>query len=457
MRGGEGRSTVLLTLAVFLLLTAYYIIKPVREALILAGGGAAVKSYAAAGQAALLLLTVPVYARLAGRLPRRRLLTVVTWFFTACLVGFYLLAQARVPLGVPFFLWVGIFNYTIIAQFWSLANDLHTPEAGKRLFAILGFGASAGAVFGSWVTERLIEPVGMFQLLLVSAGLLVASLLLSLAAERRVAASSVPGGDVEPAPDAGLGDEGVFHVMRGSRYLQLLAWMTLLTNLVNTTGEYMLGDLVTRTAREAALAGGATGEAVQAAMGTSIGAFYAGFFKIVNIVGLVTQLFLVSRLVKYLGVRICLLILPLIAMGGYGVLLAFPVLGVVRWAKTAENATDYSLQNTVRNMLWLPTSRQEKYKAKQFVDTFCVRVGDMLSAAVVFVGTHWVAAGLAHFAAFNLVLVVAWLTVAVVIGRRFQRLTTDQTGLIVPTTTAAPLLSVFPSLARVSMINSIAA
>jgi AAA family ATP:ADP antiporter len=132
--------------------------------------------------------------------------------------------------------------------------------------------------------------------------------------------------------------------------------------------------------------------------------------------------------VKYLGVRVCLLILPVIALGGYGLLLFFPVLSVVRWAKTAENATDYSLQNTVRNMLWLPTSRQEKYKAKQFVDTFCVRVGDMLSAAVVFMGTRWAAAELAHFAAFNLVLVAAWLAVAVLIGRQYRRLTADQTA-----------------------------
>ncbi len=424
VHAGEGRSTVLLTLSVFLLLTAYYIIKPVREALILAGGGAEIKSYASAGQAALMLVTVPAYALLAGRLPRRGLLSVVTVFFTACLVVFYLLAQARVPLGVPFYLWVGVFNYTIIAQFWSLANDLHTPEAGTRLFAILGFGASAGAVFGSWVTELLIEPVGIYQLLLLSAGLLVASLMLSLAAERRRGQANAATPAAAAPTTEPMGETGVLDLMRASRYLQLLAWLTLLTNLVNTTGEYMLGEMITRWAREAALAAGAVGdEAVSAAMGPFIGNFYAGFFKIVNIVGLVTQLLLVSRLVKYLGVRICLLILPLIALGGYGLLLLYPVLGIVRWAKTAENATDYSLQNTVRNMLWLPTSREEKYKAKQFVDTFCVRLGDMLSAAVVFVGNHWLAASIGHFAGFNLVLVALWLVCAVVLGRAFRRLT----------------------------------
>lgn len=424
VKPGEGRSTILLTLAVFLLLTSYYIIKPVREALILAGGGAAVKSYASAGQALLLLITVPAYARMASRLPRRRLLTVVTLFFAACLVAFYLLAQLKISLGVAFYLWVGVFNVTVIAQFWSLANDLYTPEAGKRVFAILGFGASAGAVFGAWITGRLIEPLGIYQLLLLSAVLLVASLILSLAGEQRRPSEARTSSSVMKDLTTSLEERGAFDLVRASRYLQLLALLSLLTNLVNTTGEYLLGELVTRSARDFAMAGGAMDEtAIKAAMGPWIGGFYANFFSIVNLVGLLLQLFAVSRLVKYLGVPICLLILPLIALGGYSLLLLWPALTMVRWAKTAENATDYSLQNTVRNMLWLPTSRQEKYKAKQLVDTFCVRLGDVLSAVAVFVGTTWLAAGVGGFAAFNLVLVGLWLIVAVAIGRRFTQLT----------------------------------
>ncbi|MCB1161817.1 hypothetical protein KDL67_03940, partial [bacterium] len=144
VRAGEGLSALLLAVNVFLLLTSYYIMKPVREALILtAPGGAELKSYMSAGQTLLLLLFVPAYARLASRLPRRRLLNGVTLFFAACLVAFWLLGTSTaLPLGVPFFLWIGIFSVSLVAQFWSFANDLYTPEQGKRLFAILGFGAS---------------------------------------------------------------------------------------------------------------------------------------------------------------------------------------------------------------------------------------------------------------------------------------------------------------------------
>ncbi len=108
-----------------------------------------------------------------------------------------------------------------------------------------------------------------------------------------------------------------------------------------------------------------------------------------NLAGLLLQLFVVSRVLKYLGVGVAIAILPLIALGGYLIAAFYPVLSMIRWAKTAENATDYSLQNTVRQILFLPTTREQKYKAKQAIDTFFVRAGDLLSAALVFAGTTW--------------------------------------------------------------------
>jgi AAA family ATP:ADP antiporter len=119
---------------------------------------------------------------------------------------------------------------------------------------------------------------------------------------------------------------------------------------------------------------------------------------------------------KYLGVRVALLFLPVIALGGYMLLAIYPILSAVRWAKTAENATDYSLQNTVRNVLFLPTTREEKYKAKQAIDTFFVRIGDLLSAALVFVGTTLFAFRTEQFAMVNIALVAIWLFIAVRIG-----------------------------------------
>jgi AAA family ATP:ADP antiporter len=427
VRRGEAVAALLLALNIFLILTAYYVLKPVREALILAGGGAEIKSYAAAGQALLLLAAVPFYGWLASRVPRRVLINGVTLFFAGCLLVFYGLAQLHIPLGVVFFLWVGIFNLMVPAQFWAFANDLYTPEAGKRLFVIVAFGASLGAVFGSWLDSRLIAPLGIYQLMLVAAGILALSLLITNGvdsrerARRRAAAAAAAASAVEDEP---LKEGGAFAMVFRTRYLLLIALLMLVLNWVNTTGEYILGRTVV-SAAEQALASGAAGGLSKEQF---IGGFYAEFFTVVNVAGLLLQLFVVSRVLKYFGVGVAIMILPLIALGGYLIAAFYPVLTMVRWAKTAENAADYSVQNTVRQVLFLPTTREQKYKAKQAIDTFFVRAGDVLSAVVVFAGTTWLSLSTQGFALFNVALVVVWLAIASLIGRHYRRLTANESA-----------------------------
>jgi AAA family ATP:ADP antiporter len=408
----------MLAVNIFLILTAYYMLKPVREALILSGaGGAEIKSYVAAGQALLLLGAVPLYAKLASRYARRALINRVTWFFAVCLVAFYALALAGAPIAIVFYLWVGIFNLMVPAQFWAFANDIYTPEVGKRLFVIIAFGASAGAVFGSYITSLLIEPLGIYQMLLASGGVLLLSLILTnLVDSRDRSAQETQNAQVKP--DEPLGKAGAFQLVVSNRYLFLIALLMLLLNWVNTTGEYILG----RTVKEAAEAMLAANPNTGVDEATFIGGFYADFFTIVNIVGLLLQLFIVSRVLKYLGVRVAIFMLPLIALGGYVVAAFFPVLALLRWVKTAENATDYSLQNTVRQVLFLPTTREQKYKAKQAIDTFFVRSGDVLSAALVFIGTTYFALSTQGFAVVNVVLVSTWLLLAWMIGSEHRRL-----------------------------------
>ena len=449
VRGGEGGMVLLLTLNVFLILTSYYIIKPVREALILnAPGGAEWKAYASAGQALLLLGAVPAYGWVASRVPRRTLINTVTIFFASNLVLFFLLinviGQGGLALGLGFFLWVGIFNLMVPAQFWSFANDVYTVDQGKRLFAIVAFGASLGAVLGSVITDVLIEPIGLNQLLLVSCGLLLVALVITNVVETRrddertASARTENGGSGQPPqgtpPDASsepqpdteaLTGDGGFTLVMKHRYLLLIALLMLLLNWVNTTGEYILGDTVKTAIEAQAEEQGIAADQVDQWVGQRIGNFYARFFSVVNVLSLTIQLFLVSRIIKYIGVRIALLFLPIIALGGYAVMAFYPVLSVVRWAKTAENATDYSLQNTLRQALFLPTTRAQKYKAKQAIDSFFVRAGDVLSALLVFVGTNVVMLSTPGFAMVNLVLVTAWLVVAFLIGREYARMTDD--------------------------------
>ncbi len=393
-------------------------LKPVREALILGQGSAELKTYMSVGQVALLSVAVPYYGRLAARLPRRRLVSVVTYFFVACLAGFYVLAQAGVSIGIAYFLWIGVFNLMIVAQFWSFANDLYTREEGERLFPLVGFGASLGAVIGAIAAGRLIGALGVYQLLLLGAVLLVVQLQVTNYIERRVVGHEdvhhPPAKKKTTHPDEPVQHPNAFAMVFRTRYLLLIAVMLLLNATVDATGEYILGSIVTDAAHAQVEGGQSGGLGVEAV----IGSFYSRYFALINIASLLLQLFVVSRIVKYLGVSTAVVILPALSLLAYNVLAFLPSLRAVQAAKVAEKATDYSLSNTVRNMLFLPCTREEKYSAKQAIDSFFFRMGDVVSAALVFVGTQ-IGLAASGFAKVNIVLAVAFLALAVLVGRAY--------------------------------------
>ena len=427
VRAGEGATAALMLLNIFLLLICYSIIKIVREPLILLGGGAEVRSYAAAGQALLLMAFVPFYSWFASRVDRVKLLVGVTLFFAINIELFALAVAARVPfVGVAFFIWVGIFNISLIAQFWSFANDIYTKPAGDRLFPMIMIGMTAGAPLGSLVAGRLFgmgfTPQAILQ---ISALLLLGTLGLYLAINRRETRRAA-------APQTPLAVGGGFELVFRSPYLRLVAVLIILLNVVNTTGEYLIARLVSGYAQTLA----ASDPSFNAQ--SYIGAFFGDYQLWVNVTALVLQAFVASRLVKYAGLRGALLALPLIALGGYATIAAGASFALVRWIKTAENATDYSIMNTARQLLWLPTSREEKYKAKQAIDTFFVRGGDLLSAAVVYLGARRM--GVAGFAAVNVALTLAWIGVAVLILRHHRALTRLAKG---------PLVAVLVALAAI--------
>ena len=191
----------------------------------------------------------------------------------------------------------------------------------------------------------------------------------------------------------------------------------LILNLVNTVGEFILGSLFV----EDAITRIGAGDAFQEARGIHIRTAYATFFLWVNFAGFLIQSFLVSRFIKHLGVRRSLFIGPLVSLCTYGASALQPVLGIVRTMKTAENANDYSTNNTIRAALFLPTSREVKYKAKAAVDTFFARTGDALQAAVVFAGTR-LAFKLPAFAVVNVIIVGIWLAIVNGIAREHKKL-----------------------------------
>ncbi|MFN7992552.1 MAG: Npt1/Npt2 family nucleotide transporter [Bryobacteraceae bacterium] len=406
VRAREGTGVLLLATNGFLLLSAYYLLKAVREALILSQSGAEGKIYTAAAQALLLLLLVPVYSGIAARAIRIRLISWVTLFFATNLLAFAALGFQGVKIGVPYFLWLGICNNVLVGQFWAFANDLYDEHTGKRLFPIVGGGIALGGLAGAWLTAVLFRSLGPYRLMLVAAAILAASVAMGLIVNRR---ESQAGTKQKAIAHARIGGKGGFQLVRRDRYLFLVATLVLVLNIVNSNGEFIMSKLASL---QAAAAGG---DQLR-----FFGEFAGRFYSLQNLIVLLLQVFVVSRLFRYIGVRGALFVLPAIAFGGYALALLVPVLGIVRVVKGFENSTDYSIQNTARQALFLPTSREAKYKAKMAIDTFFTRSGDMISAAIVFLGSS-IALSVKYYAGLNLLLVMLWLGLVVAIRREHRK------------------------------------
>ena len=419
VRAGEGLGVVTMTLNAFLLLGAYYLLKTAREVLILTEGGATGKAYSSGGQALVLLLLVPVYGWVGTKVNRVKLVTGLTLFFVSHLLLFSYLGSHGVHEGVVYFIWVGIFSVFVISQFWAFANDLYTERQGSRLFPLIGVGSSVGALAGAEAAGLLVGRFSLspYALMLIAAAVLTSTATLVVWAN----SLEIRRGPRESAKDAKkdakevLSTEGAFSLIRQDKYLIWIALMMILLNIVNSSGEYLLSSLVTSEA----VARGLTG----AAKGQFIGGFYASYFSWVNGIGLLVQAFGVSRIFKHAGIRGSLFFMPLISLMSYSVIAVAPILAIVRAIKTIENSADYSVQNTVRQALWLPTSREAKYKAKAAIDTFCMRFGDVIAAGIVFLGTSVVALTVTQFAWVNVFLVLVWLWVASRIAREHSKRT----------------------------------
>src|SRR5262245_3777669 len=216
------------------------------------------------------------------------------------------------------------------------------------------------------------------------------------------------------------------------KYLLAIAAMALVANLVNSTGEFVLSSVaanhaahVVPASAHADLIGAAREAAITADRREVIKAFYGDMFFWVNLIGFAIQAFLVSRVFKRIGVRGALFILPVIAFGTYGAIAAIGGVALVSAAKVAENATDYSLQNTVRQALFLPTRRDVKFKAKVAIDTFFVRFGDTTSAIIVGAGIHQLGLDGRSLAVVNLGLVVVWFAIAAAVARGHRALANE--------------------------------
>ncbi|MCB1846215.1 MAG: putative Ig domain-containing protein [Halieaceae bacterium] len=414
LRPGEGRAVLYFMLYGFLVMFSYYMLKTLREPLLLSKASAETKSYAYAVIALVLLAVVPAYSALYQRLPRRQFSLWVGALLLFVQLAFFLLSQAGVGIGFAYYVWVGIFGVVITAQFWAFAADTFNVKTGKRVFPLIMIGVSLGGLVGPALAGQLFQALGTRGLMLIILALIGLTLPIAELARAAVPAMSRSSQiATRPLKNSLLGG---FSLVLGNRYLLLIAGMIVLLNWVNTTGEYLLAQLVI--------------DHVDGLIATDpgldksalIAGFYGNFFSIVNALSLLLQMFLVSRVIARVGVRGALLILPVIALAGYGLMVFMPIFGMIRLVKIVENATDYSLMNTARHSLFLPLAPVEKYQAKMAIDAFFWRFGDLVQALAVYIGLNLLDFQARQFAILNMALAVLWVVLAVQIGRRYLSL-----------------------------------
>ncbi len=424
LKPGEAEGVLAMFASLLLVMFTAYLLKPAREMLILTEGTAEIRSYAVALQAMMLVFFIPLYGKFSRRFDSHSYMRIVTVVCVAILLGFAAAGKSGISISVVYFVWLGAYSVLIIAQFWAFASELYSREAGERLFVIVALGASIGAWLGSAASRELVNYMDAYGLIICGAFTLFLS---SLPAKR--ASLSVPlssrgahhhrESGQQPSIFAG------FQMVLSKRYLMLMAAFVIMLNLVNTTGEYLLAAIL-----EDLYAEGAAGGLIQVDKGTYVGQFYSGFYFMVNLLGVLIQFFAVSRLLRYAGFNFALALTPLVVFLGYAALAVLPLVAWFRYFKIAENSLDYSLQNTARQMLYLPLSRQEKYEGRAVIDSFGQRIGDLLQAGLIFVGLHWLGFDTTNFISATAILAGLSLLIAYNLIRERARLLTQQSAAV---------------------------
>ncbi len=392
----------------FCLLSAWFIMRPIREQVGVAGGTANLP-WLYTGTLLATLALHPPFAALVARLPRRTFITISNRFFIANVLAFFVLfetqpAAALVWIGRAFFVWTSVFNLFVVSVFWAFMLDVFRTDQAKRLFGLIGVGGTLGGIAGAAATAFLAERIGPMRVLLISAVLLeLAVQCVRRLTANRAAASRAAGPDAPNADEQLIGGDvlaGITHVLKSPYLLAICSYMLLFT-IGSTVLYFQQNQIVQRAFADRAAQ-------------TS---FFAQIDLAVNLLTLLTQLFLTGRLIKVLGVGVTLAILPAVSVVGFVALGSAPVLAVFVVFQVLRRAGEYAVARPSREVLYTVLSREDKYKAKHFIDTFVYRGGDqvgawsmalMASLGLGLTGTAYVAAPLAG----------VWLMTAIYLGRK---------------------------------------
>lgn len=398
----------------FCLLSAYFVLRPVREAMGIEGGVKDLPWLFLATFGAM-LGAMPLYWALVSRFPRRVFIPVVYHFFTVNLLLFYLALMSRpehvVVTGRVFFVWVSVFNLMAVTVFWSFMADIFTNEQGRRLFGFIAGGGSLGALFGSLLTSVLTVRIGYPHLLLISAALLEAAVICMGRVGRRAPRRAGAEAAVLDRKPIGGGLVSGFLAIVESPYLLAICGYMLLATYTGTVLYFAQGTIVSEAIQD-------TDERVR---------LFSWINFAVQSLTLVLQIFVAARIIRAIGVGFTLIILPLVYAAGFSTLAAAPTLAVVVVFQVLRRGTAYGVAKPTKETLFTLVGDEEKYKSKSFIDTVVFRGGDAL-AGWLFAGLRGLGLSLGAVSVVTLPVAGVWVWLGLFLGRKQRERRRRQQG-----------------------------
>ncbi len=363
VKPGEGRALLWSFLYFFILLSTYYVLRPLRDNAGITGGIGNLP-WLFTATFLTMLVAVPIYGFVVARLPRRRFIPLVYAFFVANIVLFWLLLTLQIDqplIARVFFVWLSVFNVFVVSVFWSYLADLFRSDQGKRLYGFIAAGGSIGAIAGPALTKWLIDPIGPVNLFLVAALLLLGATFCAMQLERAAISFGQARADATIAkkPMGGGSLAGVMEILQ-SRYLSGIALWVILLSFAGTVLYLIQADVVHAASADER-------QRVQ---------IFATIDFWVGALSFLLQFLVTGKLIVRFGVGAAVAFLPFVFLLGYGVLAAAPVLMVVVVFQTLQRTSNFVISNPAREILFTVAEREEKYKAKNVIDGLVFRGAD---------------------------------------------------------------------------------
>ena len=394
----------------FSLLSAYYMLRSVREAMAIMGGTQNIP-WLFTGTFVVMLLATPVFGWVASKYPRKQFLPWVYYFFILNILIFFVVftyAQRNnletIWIARAFFVWLSVFNLFVVSVFWSFMADIYSKEQGRRLFGVISAGGSAGALLGPLLTSVLVVPLGFQNLLPLSAFLLMFSV--HCVAQLRRWAERRPSEGLEKSLDSsrpigGGALAGMRQVMT-SPFLGAIAISAAFASFLGTAIYIYMAQLVSETFAT-------TDEQTQV---------FALLDVLTNALSLVGQLIIVKQVVQRFGVGVSLAVLPIVSVIGFALLAANPVFIVIAALQVARRSLTFGLGKPTSDMLYTVVSPEDKYKAKNFTETALYRGGDLVGAWAV---RMMAGIGLSGISLVCIPIATIWTAIAFWLGKDYKR------------------------------------